>query len=62
MVDDETFQFMDRRTNRSEHDFDESPTICAEGRLYLTVDHASISIHNGISFINMKSHWSLLAD
>ena len=54
MVDDETFQYMDRRTNRSEHDFDKSRTVCTEGRLYLTVDDASISIRNGISFIKMS--------
>jgi hypothetical protein len=60
MVDDETFQY--RRTNRSEHDFDESRTVCAEGQLYLTVYHASISIHNGISFIKMNSYSILLTD
>lgn len=38
-MDDETFQFIDRRVDRSEHDIDDKVTVCAEGQLYLTVHH-----------------------
>ena len=59
-MDDKTFQFVDRRIDRSEDDLNDNVTACAEGRLYLTFRH--VSMHNGISFDQDEDLLQLLTD